>query len=356
MDKNINEPNAVPSGRVFVCGGGHQGLTMAAHLALNGVEVTLWNRTASHIEEIIATHKIECSGIVSGTATIENVSTAISEVFSDFIMVTTPSNAHKDVARQLAPFVHRDTIIVLNPGRTFGAMEFAQTLMECGVQELPHIAETQTIVYTCRRSDKNSTMIFALKNDVKIAALRAADTRYIIDRMPECLQPYFSPAESTIVTSLSNVGMVLHCAPVLMNIGWIETEKVYFKYYYDGISPSVAHFLEKIDKERICVAKMLGYEIESTPDWLRRTYHVTGSNFYECIRNNIAYKEIDAPHTIKHRYLLEDIPCGLVPIEDVAVKTGVKVPNITTVIDLACAMLDTDLRKTGRKYQVDLLR
>jgi opine dehydrogenase len=270
-------------------------------------------------------------------------------------MVATPSNAHKDVARQIAPFVVSKTIIVLNPGRTFGAMEFAQTLIECGVRELPHIAETQTILYTCRRSDKNCATIFALKNGVKIAALKSSDTDYIIKRMPECIQSYFSPVESTIVTSLSNVGMVLHCAPVLMNIGWIETGKVDFKYYYDGISPSVAHFLEKIDNERIAVAKALGYKVESTLDWLRRTYKVTGSNFYECIRNNEAYKEIDAPHSIKHRYLLEDIPCGLVPIENAAIQIGVNVPNITTVIDLACSVLDTDFRKTGRRYQVELI-
>ena len=38
-------PQAVlPAKKVFVCGGGHQGLSMAAHLALNGLEVTLWNR------------------------------------------------------------------------------------------------------------------------------------------------------------------------------------------------------------------------------------------------------------------------------------------------------------------------
>ena len=38
--------------KYFVCGGGHQGLAMAAYLALNGEKVTLWNRTLEHIEEV----------------------------------------------------------------------------------------------------------------------------------------------------------------------------------------------------------------------------------------------------------------------------------------------------------------
>ena len=37
---------------VFVCGAGHQGLSMAAHLALNGLEINLWNRTPENIEVI----------------------------------------------------------------------------------------------------------------------------------------------------------------------------------------------------------------------------------------------------------------------------------------------------------------
>ena len=38
--------NIARANEVFVCGGGHQGLSMAAHFALNGVKVSLWNRTA----------------------------------------------------------------------------------------------------------------------------------------------------------------------------------------------------------------------------------------------------------------------------------------------------------------------
>ena len=54
----------------FVCGGGHQGLAMAAHLALNGEKVTLWNRTPEHIDEIMRTGRIYCSGEVNGIAKI----------------------------------------------------------------------------------------------------------------------------------------------------------------------------------------------------------------------------------------------------------------------------------------------
>lgn len=340
----------------FVCGAGHQGFSMAAHLTLNGVEVKLWNRTQKNIQEVLNTGVIHCSGVVKGDAKINKVSTNIADVVADFVMVTTPSSAHKDIARELAPYVTPNMVVVLNPGRTFGAIEFAEELKKNGVKTLPHIAETQTIVYACRKSGSNSTSILALKNDVEIAAIRGSDIHYIMNCMPECLKPHFKIADSIGKTSLSNVGMVLHCSPVMMNVGWIETEKVDFKYYYDGISKSVAHFLEKIDAERQAVAKAGGFEIESVREWLIRTYDVTGDTLYDCIRNNEAYREIDAPPTINTRYIFEDVPNGLVPVEAMGQEFGVPTPNITTIINLACSVMDADYRATGRRFTSAQLR
>ncbi len=329
---------------------------MSAHLALHGLDVNLWNRTQKNIQEVIDTGTIHCSGIVNGDAKIGKVSSNIGEVISDFVMVTTPSSAHKDIARTLAPYVHKDMVVVLNPGRTFGAIEFAEELKKYGISELPHIAETQTIVYTCRKSGKNSTNIFALKKDVEIAAIQGSDISYVMSLMPECLKPYFKVVDSVGLTSLSNVGMVLHCSPVMMNIGWIETEKVDFKYYYDGISPSVAHFLEKIDSERQAVARAGGFNVESIMEWLIRTYGVTGENLHECIRNNEAYREIDAPPTINTRYIFEDVPNGLVPVEAMGIEFGVPTPNVSTIINLASSVMDTDYRANGRRFSLGQLK
>ena len=335
---------------VFVCGGGHQGLSMAAHLALNGVKVNLYNRTEANIALVKNTHVINCRGVVNGQAYIDKCSSSIEDVFADFIMVTTPSSAHKDIARLLAPYVNKNTIIVLNPGRTFGAIEFAEELHSQGVKELPIIAETQTIIYTCRRDNNNTTTIYAIKKGVKIATLNKEDIGLVMERMPKCISGCYVPVSSVLETSLSNIGMILHCAPIMMNIGWIESPSVDFNYYYDGISPSIAHFLEKLDYERVNVASKLGIRVETLVEWLKRTYNSSGNSIYECIKNTEAYKKIDAPHTIRHRYIFEDVPCGLVPVEYVAKKVGVETPNIKLVIDLASSVMDYDFRSNGRQY------
>ena len=253
----------------------------------------------------------------------------------------------------LAPIVTDETIIILNPGRTFGALEFKRTLKEAGCTCNPKIAETQTIVYTCRRNENNRVDIYALKDEVDIAALRYEDIADIVEAIPKCIRGHFVVRKSIVNTSLGNVGMVLHCAPVLMNIGWIESRVAEFKYYYDGISKSIAGFLEKIDRERVQVAEALGYEVESAKEWLRATYHVEGTSLYDCIRNNESYRSIDAPKTINHRYLEEDVPYGLVPLERTAKLCGIETPNVSLIIDLASAVRNKDYRKLGRGIILD---
>ena len=335
---------------IMIIGGGHQGLAMAAHLSLNGIKCYLWNRTESNIREIIETGEISCEGVVQGVAHIEHASTDIAENLQKVIMVTTPSSAHKDIAKLLAPYVDESYTIVLNPGRTFGALEFAKVLKQNGCCSLPKIAETQTIVYTCRREKSNAVAIYAMKKDVLISTVDKSNLAKILDKIPECMKQYLKPTDSFIETSLGNVGMVLHCAPVLMNIGWIENDKVDFKYYYEGISSSIARFLEKIDAERVAVSKAMGNEVETLVEWLKRTYGTTGDSLFECLQNNKYYANIDAPLSIHHRYLDEDVPNGLVPVESAGKVFNIETPNISLVIDLANAVMECDYREIGRLY------
>lgn len=308
----------------------------------------LWNRSLNNIKDIVETHIIECTGVVKGKAWVSDVSCDIREVMCDTIMITVPAFAHKDVAQMLADLVTDQTKIILNPGRTFGALEFMRTMREAGCRVNPKIAETQTIVYTCRRDERNKVEIYALKDEVDIAALRYEELADIVEAIPRSIRGHFIARKSIVNTSIGNVGMVLHCAPVLMNIGWIESRAAEFKYYYDGISKSIALFLEKVDQERLTVAEKLGYEVESVKEWLCVTYHVKGNSLYECIRNNQSYRSIDAPKTINHRYLEEDIPYGLVPLERTAKIVGVETPCVSLIIDLASVVREKDYRLLGR--------
>lgn len=339
--------------KITVIGAGNCGLAMAAYISRAGHEVTLWNRTGSKVAELMARPLIRCEGIIQEEIPLHCVTDdmVLALEAPDLILITTPANAHKDLAESMARHLQREVPIILNPGRTLGALEFRMTFQRFNESLRPPIAEAQTIIFTCRRTGVDRVHVIAMKSDVLLSTFDARQNKAMVANLPGCIRPFFLPAASMIETSIGNVGMILHCAPLLLNAGWTENETSLYKYYYDGITPTIASFLEKLDLERVAVSKALGHTVERTEDWLKRSYPVEGETLYECLQNNEAYRKIDAPATLQHRYLFEDVPCGLVPLEAVGLNYGIDMTHTSLIIDLASRLMKVDFRRTGRSLE-----
>jgi len=55
-----------------------------------------------------------------------------------------------------------------------------------------------------------------------------------------------------------------------------------------------------------------------------------------------------APPSLQHRFLLEDIPYGMVPMESLGKVTGVATPVTSAIVTLACELTQVDLRSKAR--------
>lgn len=335
-----------------VIGAGNGGLATAAHLALMGFKVNLYNRSKERIDHIQKKKGIEVIGMINAFGELNKVTTNIKEAIedADIIMVVIPASGHEDIAKVCAPYLKDDQIVILSPGRTFGALEFINTIKNNGSGADIIIAETQTISYTSRNKEGAKVEILALKKKVPLAALPANKTEDVIEIMKE-IYPQLVPAINVLKTSLDNIGAIFHPTPTVLNAGWIETLRTQFKYYYEAITPTVAKFLEIIDKERMDVAKAFGIEALSAKDWLYEAYGVRGKTLYEALQNNDKYRTIDAPTTLQHRYIFEDVPTGLVPIASSGDMLGVSTPNIKLIIQLASMLTGIDFWKTGRTVE-----
>lgn len=336
--------------KITVMGAGNSGLAMAAYLSYFGHEISLWNRSLNTIQNLITNKIINMHGIIEACVDIKKITIDICEALenSELILITTPANSHRDLARLLAKNMKNNIPIILNPGRTFGALNFHEEFIRENKLFEPIVAETQTIIYTCRKDNERNVTIYSLKSEVKIATLKKSNMKFVMEKLPDCIRDYYKPVDSFLETSLGNVGMVLHCVPFMLNTGWTECDSTEYKYYYDGITPTIGKFIEHIDIERIEVAKKLGLELETTLQWMEKEYGVHGNSLYECIKNNEAYKEIDAPRTIHHRYIFEDVPNGLVPVEQLGRHLEVQTTYISLAIDLANALMETDFRKDSK--------
>lgn len=344
---DMETPEDMP--RVCVAGAGAGGLAMAGHLALLGCRVALFNRSPARIEPVRDLCGIQVSGEVTGFAQIPLVTTDPAEAVreADLILVVVPAVGHREMATRLGPHLQDGQVVILNPGRTGGALEFTSVLREKKVPGYPVVAEAQTLLYACRDIDPASVRIFTIKNAVPVAALPAHLTPDVLAVTNKCL-PYFVAGDNVLKTGLSNIGAIFHPALTLLNAAWIEERHGDFEYYLEGASPSVALVLEAMDRERVAVASALGIGVPTAREWLYLAYGATGKNLYEALQANPGYIGIKAPNRLEHRYLTEDVPMSLVPVASLGDHLGVPVTAIQAVIHLASLLHQRDYWAEGR--------
>lgn len=337
--------------KIAVLGAGHGGLAMAGHLALNGFSVNIYSRSEERLWGIKSTGRIVLEGEVEGEGFLNLVTNDIRKAIEDveLIMAVVPATAHRFLAEECAQYLQDGQIVILNPGRTFGAIEFSQVVREKGCEANVIIGEAQTFIYASRALGPGQVKIFRIKNSIPVATLRAHKIPTAVNKL-RIAYPQFVPGDNVFKTSFDNIGAVFHPTLCVMNAGWIEDISD-FQFYIQGISPSVVKVLEKVDNERIKVAEALGIRAISTRDWLYLAYGAVGDNLLEAIRANPGYRGIAAPKTLKMRYIDEDVPTSLVPISSIGKKFKVPTPTIDSVILLASILNNKDYMNEGRTVE-----
>jgi len=178
-----------------VIGAGHGGKAMAAHLALMGLPVTLYNRTPEHVAAIKTRSGIELTsyeGGPHGFGQLVLVTSDMAEALerANVIMVVVPSSAHADIAHTVAPHLRDGQIVVLHPGRTCGAIEFTKVLHDRSCQADVTVAEAETFIYASRSEGPAEARIFRMKDAVPLAALPATKTPAALQALKQAFPAY----------------------------------------------------------------------------------------------------------------------------------------------------------------------
>lgn len=334
-----------------VLGAGHGGMAMAGHLAMMGFPVNIYSRSEERLWGIKSTGRIVLEGEVEGAGELNIVTNDIQEAIKnvDLIMVVVPATAHRFIAQECAPYLKDGQIVILHPGRTFGAIEFKQVLKENKSNENVVIGEAQTFIYASRALGPGHAKIFRIKNSIPVATIRAHKIPEVI-KILRTAYPQFVPGDNVFKTSFDNIGAVFHPTLCILNAGWIEDISE-FQFYVQGVTESVVKVLEEVDKERVKVAESLGIRALTTREWLYLAYGAAGKNLLQAMRANPGYRGINAPTTLDMRYLNEDIPTSLVPISSLGKKFNVDTPVIDSLIKLASILNQQDYWSEGRTVE-----
>lgn len=338
-----------------IIGAGNAGLAMAAHLKQVGGKVSLYDVVETQLTPILDNDNvITATGIdLAGEYQIDQVTINLAQAVegADLIICVTPAHTHKFVARDLASHLASGQILLLHPGRTGGVLEVKHILKQQNCHADVLVVEAQTLLYASRKEGATVTL-YGLKNRVSCAGLpREKNHRFF--ELIQPLIPQFVPAPTIWHTSLYNIGMLFHPTPTLLNLGRMESGQPY-QYYTEGFTPTIAALVEKLDSERLAVAGAMNIMLPTVVEWLESSYGVVGETLYQALQTAENYKGIMAPllklidDKKRLRYVIEDVPTGLVPVSELGKKFGVTTPAIDTMINLADILFDTDFRAVGR--------
>lgn len=344
----LNSNNKKLSGNIAILGAGNGGQTMSAHLSWMGFHVRLYDKDSHRIHKLKERERIELTGALNLEANVALITDNLDETIKDaeLIMITTTANAHRPLAKELAKLLTDGQIIILNPGRTGGALEFRNTLIEEGLKSRVYIAEAQTLIYACRVIEEGKVNVIGVKDRVLISAYPASDTSHILNYISKIF-PCFYPASNVLQTSFENIGAIFHPCVVLFNEAAIERGEQF--YFYRDMTAGLSRLIEAADQERLKIAREFGINPISAFDWVSYAYNgVEGNTLCERMKNNPAYYEILSPPSIECRQLTEDIPMGIIPMVELGKSARVETPVLSSLIIMASVLLKRDFNKEGR--------
>lgn len=334
--------------KIAIIGAGNGGQAIAGYLATKGCDISLYDRNEQKINDLKKRGGIYLNGKIKGFGKICHFTTIISDAIyrANIILVTTVANAHQEVASAISPYIEDGQIIVLNPGRTCGALVFKNTLNKLGCDKRYYLGETQTLVYACRIIENGIVNIIGVKDEVLMSALPASDTDHILHSLNQ-FYPCLKRAKNILQTGLENIGAIFHPCVCLFNAATIERQDEFW--FYRDMTNQVARFIEKFDAERIAVGNAYGFDLLNVTEWIKFAYNDTqGVTLCERMRSNPAYYDIKAPGTIFTRQLIEDIPTGVLPLMELGKAARVSTPLLGSMVQIIESLLEMNFRTNGR--------
>jgi opine dehydrogenase len=326
---------------VAVLGASHGGLALAGYLAQQGHAVALWNRSPERVAAVAQKRGIDLAspGSVADHVPIALATSSLAAAFAGVrvVFVAVPACAHADIARQCAAHLRDGQTLLLLPGRTGGALEFRRVLRDAGCRARILLGEANTFPFAARCVEPGSAVIYGTKTEVLSAALPANQTPQLLAACRPFL-PMLRPARSALHTGLANLGAILHPVITLLNADRIERGES-FDFYREGVTSAVADVLAAADAERLRIARAYAVPTCSLRDWIARAYDYHAETIHAAITGNPAYVGIKAPATLVHRYLLEDVPTGLIPLLELGKAARLNLPVLTALVDQSRILL-----------------
>lgn len=261
----------------------------------------------------------------------------------DVIVLAVPATVHATYASLLAPVLRAGQLVVLAPGRSFGALEFARVLRSHRSHNDVVVVELSEAPFLVTQPQAGRLVVHDEYRVVLAAALTNTATQSASEALQRIL-PMVRPASGVLQTTFSNMAGLLVAAPALLGASTQGAATL-----RERLTPDlVDSILVRLDHERRRTASALGVrDLPTFAEWLETSFGTVERDTVNALDEVLAFSAMMCP-TPGDAAVRDAVATSLVPIESVGKLTGVPTPTTSALVSLASALHGFDHERHGR--------
>jgi len=254
------------------------------------------------------------------------------------VIVALPAPAYPSVLPVVARHVESRQTVIVSGALSLAPLWLAELAAARGVR--PRVAAFGTTVATAR-AQVDGVAIMTVRTRLAVAALPTTSGAETLATCRALFGDRFDLADSVLAVTLTNINPVAHAAMALANFTRIERGEAWPQYHY--LTPAVARLVEAMDAERLAVAAAYGQRVTTIEAHFRRSFDVPGATLADIAAELHRRRGgPPGPTSLDTRFVLEDVPYGLVFTAALARIVGVGVPVTGSVITLLATLYARD--------------
>jgi opine dehydrogenase len=310
--------------RVAIIGSGGIGRGYFAYLASQGHSPILWSPSGAADADFAGGAMLDVTGHVeSAFRPVIGCDCAEATEKADAVVVAVSAGGFRTVLDALAPNLNNGQTVIISSHSSFAALYLHRLLTGRGI-DLP-IAAWATTALTARKSGAHSVHISGVRSKVDVATLPVRHAAKALSVCQGLFGDRFEQRDGILAIMLSNLNPPSHMANMLGNLTRAERGEDWPN--YGSITQGVGRIVEAMDVERITLAHAFGLKVRSVQEHFFHSFGVTAGPVDQMAAE--VYKkrpELLGPKTLDTRFITEDVPFGLVPLEALGAIAGVPLP------------------------------
>lgn len=318
--------------RVAVLGAGAAAFALAVFLKQQGHAPVVWSPSGRSTRTLATNPSLQATGAIEGAFEIEVADTCAEALKgAEGAIVALPAMGHRTVFDAMAPHLREGQFVIISSHCSFGGLYLDRTLRGRGVT-LPIIAWSTTLLRSRRTGDKN-VRIATVRKRIDMAVLPSARNQDGLEICQALFGDRFNLRDDLLAISLSNLNPQSHMALALCNFTRMELGEAWDQAACS--TEGVDRIVQVLDRERGEIASRFDVIVRSIDEHRAQT-HGSASK-----KPAVATM---GPATIETRYVLEDVPFGLVTMVELARIAGIQARFHEFGIEVFSALYQRDFR------------